>query len=57
MCKPNYGKCSKILNTFIFLCSNKVLVLGLEFTKKLLRIANREGPDRTASSSGCALLV
>ena len=54
MCKPNYGKFSKILNIFIFLFSNKVLVLGLEFTKKLLRIANREGSDQTASSSGCA---
>ena len=29
------GKCSKISNTFLFLFSNKMLVLGLEFIKML----------------------
>ena len=30
-----YGKCSKILNTFLFLYLNKVLVIGAGFTKGL----------------------
>ena len=33
--RVDYGKCSKILNTFLFLFSNKTLVLGLEFIKCL----------------------
>ena len=45
----NNGKCSKISNTLFFLFSNKILFSGLEFTKLLVRIANREDPDQTAS--------
>ena len=37
-----YNKCSKISNMFHF--------QGLEFTKVLVRIANREDPDQAASS-------
>ena len=43
------GKCSKISNTLFFLFSNKILFSGLEFTKLLVRIGNREDPDQTAS--------
>ena len=43
----NYYSCSKNSNTFIFLFSNKVLAW---IHKILNRIANREGPDQTASS-------
>ena len=33
-----YGKCSKISKDFLFLFSNKILVMtGLDFTKKLVR--------------------
>ena len=49
-------KCSKILNTFLFLFSTKKLVIRM-----LVRIANREDTDQTASSeavwSGSALFV
>ena len=47
-----YGKCSKILKTFLFLSSNKMLVFRaeIEFHKLFVRIANREDPDQTASS-------
>ena len=43
--------CSKILNTFLFLFSKKMLVFraGI-FTKMLVRISNREDTDQTASS-------
>ena len=44
-----YGKCSKISNTFLFLFSNKKLFLGVGIHKMLVRIANREDPDQTAS--------
>ena len=44
------GICSKISNTFLFLFSNIMLVLRAESLKMLVRIANREDPDRTASS-------
>ena len=40
-----YGKCSKILNTFIFLFSNKMLVISAGIHKMLVRIANREDTD------------
>ena len=43
-------KCSKILNTFLFLLSNKILVFRAVFHKMFDRIANREYPDQTASS-------
>ena len=45
-----YGKCSKISNTFRFLFTNKMLVLRSQIHKMLVRIANREDPDQTASS-------
>ena len=43
-----YGKCSKILNTFHVLFSNKVLVIKAGICKMLVRLANREDPDQTA---------
>ena len=46
----DYGKCSKILNTFLFLLSNKILVFRAGIHKMLVRIANREELDQTASS-------
>ena len=45
-----YDKCSKILNTFLFLLSTKLLVFSDGIDKTLVRIANREDPDQTASS-------
>ena len=39
------GKCCKILNTFLFLLSNKMLI----FRAFKVRIANREDPDQTSS--------
>ena len=45
-----YGKCSKILNTFLILFSNKMLIFRAGIHKILVRIANREDPDQTASS-------
>ena len=47
--KTNYGKCSKISNTFPFLFSNKLLVIRTGIHKMLVRIANREDPGQTAS--------
>ena len=44
-----YGKCSKIVNIFLFLYSNKMLVFRAGFHKMLVSIANRESPDQTAS--------
>ena len=56
-----YGKWSKISNTFLFLFSNKKLDFRAGIYKMLVRIANREDPDQTASSeavwSGSALFV
>ena len=46
----SYGICSKISNTFLFLVSNRMLVIRAEFHKMLVRIANWEDPDQTASS-------
>ena len=40
-----YGKCSKILNTLLFL-----FVFGAGIHKMLVRIANRVDPDQAASS-------
>ena len=45
-----YGNCSKIRNTYFFLFSNKMLVIETEIHKMLVRIANWEDPDQTASS-------
>ena len=54
-------KCSKISNSFYFLFSNKMLVFRVANHKMLVRIANREDSDQTASSeavrSGSVLLV
>ena len=59
--KKIIGKCSKILNTFLFLFSNKMLVIRTGTHKKFVRIANREDPDQTASEEAvcfwCALFV
>ena len=54
-----YGNCSKILNAFLFLFSNKNAVLGAGTHTMLVRKANKEDPDQTASSvrSGYALFV
>ena len=46
-----YGKRSKILKTFLFLFSNKMLVFRAGIRKILARIANREDPDQYASLS------
>ena len=45
------------LNTFLFLFSNKMLVIKAEILKMLARIATREDPDQTAFLSGSALFV
>ena len=45
-----YGKLSKISPTFHFLFSKKMCVIRAEIHKILVRIANREDPDQTASS-------
>ena len=49
MCLLIYDICSKILNTFLFLFLNKMLDMRAEIHKMLVRIANREDPDQTAS--------
>ena len=46
----SYGKCYKISNTFLFLFSNKMLVFRAGIYKFLVRVANREDPNQTASS-------
>ena len=43
----HYGKCSKNLNTFIVLFSNKMLLFKAGICKMLVKIANREDPDQT----------
>ena len=56
--KSNFDKknsrqpCAKIsFNSFLFLLSNKMLVIKARTCKMLVRIANREeDPDQTASS-------
>ena len=56
-----YGKCSKVWNFFHFIFTNKMLLNRTGVNKMLVRIANREDPDQTASSeavwSGSALFV
>ena len=50
--QSTYSKCSKISNTFLFLfskLSDKMLVFGVRIHKMLVRTANREDPDQTAS--------
>ena len=46
----HYSKCSKILNSFLLLFSHQMLVFRAGYHKMLVRIANREDPDQTASS-------
>ena len=41
----HFGKCSKIMNTFLFLFSNEMLVFRAGVHKMLLRMAYREDPD------------
>ena len=48
--ETNYGKCSKISNTFLLLFSIKMLVIRTGIHKIIVRVANREDPDQTASS-------
>ena len=48
--KSYHGKCSKILITFLFLFSNKMLVFRAGIHKILIRTVNRGDPDQTASS-------
>ena len=45
-----YSKCSKVLDTFLTLFSIKFLGIKAAIHKLLVRIANREDPDHTASS-------
>ena len=40
----------KFQNTLFFLFSSKMVVFGARNNKMLVRIANREDPDQTASS-------
>ena len=60
-CSTQYGKCSKISNSFLILFSNKILVFRAGIHQMLGRIANREDPDQTACSeavwSGSLLFV
>ena len=44
-----YGKYSKISNAFLILFSNKMMIIRAEIHKLLVRKANREDPDQTAS--------
>ena len=44
-----YSKYSKISNTFLFLFSNKMLVLSAGIHKMLVSIGSRDDPDQTAS--------
>ena len=50
-CEFNYGKCSKISNTFLFLLSNKMFVITAGIHTMLERIAYREDHNQTASSN------
>ena len=48
--QTNYGIYSKISNTFLLLFKTKMLVMKAGIHKMLVRIANREDADQTASS-------
>ena len=43
-----YGKCSKNLNIFLSVCSQKMLIIRAATHKMLVLKANREDPDQTA---------
>ena len=45
----HYGKYSKMSDTFLFLISNKMFVIRTGIHKMLVRKANREDSDQTAS--------
>ena len=45
-----YRKCSKILNTFLFLFSNEMLIIKAGIYEMFVSIANREYLDQSASS-------
>ena len=45
-----YGKCPKILNSLLFLFSNKMLLIRAGIHRMPVRIGNRENPDHSASS-------
>ena len=45
-----YRKCSKISNTFLYLLSTIIMVIRTGIHEMLVRIANREDTDQTASS-------
>ena len=45
-----YGKCSKILNTFLFLFSHEISVIGAGIDKIFVGIAKSSSPNQTASS-------
>ena len=49
------SKCSKFSNTFPFLFLNECLANTAGIDKMLVRKANREDPDHTASESGSTL--
>ena len=49
-CFNHYGKYSKISDMFLFLFSNKMLVIRVGIHKMLVRIANREDPGQTTST-------
>ena len=49
------GKWSKILNTLLFMFSDKVFVIRAGIHKTLIRKANRGDLDQTASSEGLLL--
>ena len=44
-----YSECSKILNIFLILFSNKMLLFRARIHTMFVRIANSEDPDQTAS--------
>ena len=50
-----YRKCSKILNTFLILFSNKMLMFRAGIYKILVRIANRGDPDQIKKQSDLGL--
>ena len=54
---PDYGKCSKISNTFLFLFSNKMLVFWAGIHKVLVRIGKREYPDQATSEEVCPVNI
>ena len=53
----SHGKCSKITNTFTFLFLDKTMVFRAGIHKMLVRMANREDPDQTASSEAVLIRV